>query len=72
MIVDVALYQDGRRVEAGKDISDLVDRARSEGGFVWLGMAEPTRAEFDMVVGELNFHPLAVDDAINANQRRKN
>ncbi len=71
MIVDVALYQDGRRVEAGKDISDLVDRARSEGGFVWLGMAEPTRAEFDMVVGELNFHPLAVDDAINANQRPK-
>jgi len=71
MIVDVALYQEGKRVEASSDISDLVDRARSEGGFVWLGLAEPTRSEFDMVVGELSFHPLAVEDAVNAKQRPK-
>lgn len=71
MIVDVALYQDGQRVEAGHDISDMVELACESGGFVWLGLAEPTQAEFDMVVGELNFHPLAVEDAINANQRAK-
>ena len=71
MIVDVALYQEGKRVEASSDISDLVDRARSEGGFVWLGLAEPTQSEFDMVVGELSFHPLAVEDAVNAKQRPK-
>ena len=71
MIVDVALYQDGQRVEAGHDISDMVELACKSGGFVWLGLAEPTQAEFDMVVGELNFHPLAVEDAINANQRAK-
>jgi magnesium transporter len=71
MIVDVALYQNGLRVEGANDISDLVDVARKTGGFVWLGLAEPTEAEFNMVVGELNFHPLAVEDAINAKQRPK-
>ena len=71
MIVDVALYQNGLRVEGPSDISDLVEIARSKGGFVWLGLAEPSEAEFNMVVGELNFHPLAVEDAINAKQRPK-
>ncbi len=71
MIVDVALYQNGHRLETGDDISDMVDLARSKGGFVWLGLAEPTQAEFDMVVGELNFHPLAIEDAVHANQRPK-
>jgi magnesium transporter len=71
MIVDVALYQDGRRVDGPDDISDLVDIAKRDGGFVWVGLAEPTRTEFDLVVGELNFHPLAVEDAINAKQRPK-
>jgi len=71
MIVDVALYQDGRRTEGPADISDLVEIAREKGGFVWLGLAEPTQSEFDMVVGELNFHPLAIEDAINAKQRPK-
>jgi magnesium transporter len=71
MIVDVALYQNGLRVDGPTDISDLVDIARKDGGFVWLGLAEPTQSEFNMVVGELNFHPLAVEDAVNAKQRPK-
>jgi len=71
MIVDIALYQDGLRVEAGTDISDLVEKAEKEGGFVWLGLAEPTQEEFDLAAGELNLHPLAVEDAINAKQRPK-
>lgn len=71
MIVDSALYQSGRRVIGPTDISDLVDIARTTGGFVWLGLAEPTQDEFDHVVGELNFHPLAVEDAVHAQQRPK-
>jgi magnesium transporter len=71
MIVDVALYQNGVRTPGPSDISDLVDIARRDGGFVWLGLAEPSQAEFDMIVGELNFHPLAVEDAVHANQRPK-
>lgn len=71
MIVDSALYQNGIRVDGPADISDLVDVAKRDGGFVWLGMSEPSREEFDLVVGELNFHPLAVEDAISAKQRPK-
>jgi magnesium transporter len=71
VIVDVALYRDGIRTFAPADISDQVDLARREGGFVWLGLAQPTQEEFDHVVGELNFHPLAVEDAVNAKQRPK-
>lgn len=58
MIVDSALYRNGRRVTGPADISDLVDLARRYGGFVWLGLSEPSQEEFDLDVGELNFHPL--------------
>ena len=71
MIVDSALYQNGLRVVGPDDISDLVDIARASGGFVWLGLASPTHSEFEHVVGELNFHPLAVEDAVHAKQRPK-
>ena len=71
MIVDTALYQNGVRIAAPSDISDQVDIARRDGGFVWIGLAEPTKEEFDHVVGELNFHPLAVEDAVSAKQRPK-
>lgn len=71
MIVDSALYQNGIRVSGPADISDSVDIARSDGGFVWLGLSSPTQEEFDHVVGELNFHPLAVEDAVHAQQRPK-
>jgi len=69
VIVDVALYRDGIRTPAPADISDQVDIARKDGGFVWVGLAQPTQEEFDLVVGELNFHPLAIEDAVNAKQR---
>ena len=71
VIVDAALYREGKRVPAPSDISDQVDLARKDGGFVWVGLAEPTQQEFDHVVGELNFHPLAIEDAISAKQRPK-
>jgi magnesium transporter len=65
MIVDSALYQNGIRVKDSGDISDFVDEARNSGGFVWVGLSSPTQEEFDHIVGELNFHPLAVEDAVN-------
>jgi len=71
VIVDVGLYVDGKRQTAPDDISEQVDIARSKGGFVWIGLSEPTQQEFDHIVGELNFHPLAVEDAVAAKQRPK-
>ena len=47
MIVDVALYQDGRRVDGPEDISDLVEIAKRYGYYVVLaGMATLTALLF--------------------------
>jgi len=37
----------------------------------WIGLHQPTEAEFDSVRREFNLHPLAVEDAIQAHQRPK-
>lgn len=71
MIVDYALYQDGVRYREPSNLPELIMKARAEGGFVWLGLAEPTQIEFDKIVGDFRFHPLAIEDAINAHQRPK-
>jgi magnesium transporter len=45
--------------------------ARTAGGFVWIGLHEPTEDEFDHVTREFGLHPLAVEDALKAHQRPK-
>jgi magnesium transporter len=71
MIVDYALYQNGQRYTEPSNLPELISKARTEGGFVWLGLAEPTQMEFDKIVGDFRFHPLAIEDAVNAKQRPK-
>ncbi|MFJ7178996.1 magnesium/cobalt transporter CorA [Streptomyces massasporeus] len=71
MIVDCAIYRDGQRTEGPEDLSDALGEARAAGGFVWIGLHEPTEAEFDHVSREFGLHPLAVEDALKAHQRPK-
>ena len=71
MIVDYALYQNGVRSSQPSNLPELISKAKTEGGFVWLGLAEPTQEEFDKVAGDFRFHPLAIEDAIKAQQRPK-
>ncbi|MCG5219149.1 magnesium and cobalt transport protein CorA [Streptosporangium sp. KLBMP 9127] len=72
MIVDKAIYYDGRRETISGDISDAFGAARAKGDcFVWIGMHEPTQEEFDLVTNELKLPHLAVEDAIHAHQRPK-
>ena len=71
MIVDYALYQNGIRYTETSNLPELIMKAKTEGGFVWLGLAEPTQIEFDKIVGDFRFHPLAIEDAITAKQRPK-
>ena len=40
-------------------------------GFIWIGLKDPTDAEFALVNEELQLHPLAVEDAVKGNQRPK-
>lgn len=71
MIVDCAIYRDGQRSEGPEDLSDALGEARTAGGFVWIGLHEPSEGEFDHVTREFGLHPLAVEDALKAHQRPK-
>ncbi|ANP56970.1 magnesium transporter [Streptomyces griseochromogenes] len=71
MIVDCAIYTHGHRTEGPEDLSDALDEARAAGGFVWIGLYEPSEREFDLVTEEFGLHPLAVEDALKAHQRPK-
>lgn len=72
MIVDCAIYRDGRRMERPSGYADALDEARASGdAFLWIGLHEPTEAEFDHVTAEFGLHPLAVEDALHAHQRPK-
>ena len=69
-IVDCAVYEGGQR--RGHLASRTSDEAcHRDGAFVWMGLYEPTREEFDSVSGEFGLHELAVEDAIKAYQRPK-
>jgi magnesium transporter len=71
MIVDYALYQNGVRYTEPSNLQEMIGKARNGEGFVWLGLAEPTDGEFQKVVGDFRFHPLAIEDAVTAHQRPK-
>src|SRR5215203_185021 len=70
MIVDVAIYVNGRR-NASCPLEGVYDACREGGGFAWVGLHEPTEGEFVSVTGEFDLHRLAVEDAIKAHQRPK-
>ncbi|WP_193241402.1 magnesium/cobalt transporter CorA [Streptomyces phaeolivaceus] len=72
MIVDCAIYRDGRRTQGPADLSDALAECRRAGeAFVWIGLYEPTEDEFGQVTEEFALHPLAVEDALKAHQRPK-
>ena len=71
MIVDCAVYTDGRRRPGDLAVVDALEASTEPGSFVWIGLHEPTPEEFDAVRVELDLHPLAVEDAISAHQRPK-
>ncbi|MFD2006261.1 magnesium/cobalt transporter CorA [Streptomyces narbonensis] len=72
VIVDSAIYRDGRRTPGPADLSDALDEARVTGdAFLWVGLYEPSEAEFAHVASEFALHPLAVEDALKAHQRPK-
>ncbi|MFC5855598.1 magnesium/cobalt transporter CorA [Streptomyces chlorus] len=71
MIVDCAVYREGCRSEEPAGPSDALEQARTSGGFVWIGLHEPTADEFGLVSQVFGLHPLAVEDALKAHQRPK-
>ena len=75
MIIDKALYRDGKRGSCG-DLSDELDALREQGthtDFLWIGLKDPSMEELELVNDELGLelHPLAIEDAVSGRQRAK-
>src|SRR5215210_2452447 len=71
MIVDSAIYIDGRRAAEPRSLQETCETARERGGIAWIGLYRPTEEEFESVAEEFELHPLAVEDAVKAHQRPK-
>ncbi|MEV0976098.1 magnesium and cobalt transport protein CorA [Streptomyces sp. NPDC049915] len=72
-VVDCAVYRDGARLPSDRPITpqEAMRQVRRDGGFAWIGLHEPTEAEFAGIATEFGLHPLAVEDAVQAHQRPK-
>jgi magnesium transporter len=71
MVVDFACYVNGARHGSHHDFREALNDARLAGGFVWVGLFEPTAAEFAEIAQVFELHHLAVEDAVHAHQRPK-
>src|ERR687883_877491 len=71
MIVDNAIYVDGRKSAEPNSLRETYEQIRNISGLAWIGLYRPTEEEFASVAGEFGLHELAVEDAIQAHQRPK-
>ncbi len=71
MIVDNAIYVDGRRAAEPQSLRETYEALRKEHGVAWIGLYRPTEEEFASVAEEFALHELAVEDALEAHQRPK-
>jgi magnesium transporter len=71
VIVDNAIYVDGRRVAEPSSLQETYEACREQRGLAWIGLYEPTEEEFSSVAQEFGLHLLAVEDAVEAHQRPK-
>jgi magnesium transporter len=72
MIVDNAIYVDGRRAaEQPSSLQETYEVLRQLHGVAWIALYKPTQEEFESVAQELELPTRVVEDAIKAQQRPK-
>ncbi len=74
MIIDCAQYLDGERLHRGAmSLQEAAARRHSatDGGFIWLGLFQPSVEELDQVREAFDLHELAVEDARTFHMRPK-
>ncbi|WP_277970784.1 magnesium/cobalt transporter CorA [Sphingomonas echinoides] len=69
-VVAAYLYRNGARIREIA-IDEKVDCARDKSEFVWIGIADPLEAELRTLQATYGLHPLAVEDALKADQLPK-
>ncbi|SKB28757.1 magnesium and cobalt transport protein CorA [Sphingopyxis flava] len=69
-IMAARLYNKGKLVR-DIDPDEAASAPCDEGDFFWLGLFEPTETELQQIAARFGLHPLAVEDALKANQLPK-
>lgn len=69
-VVAAHLYRNGERLRQVA-ITERVDCPTDKSEFVWIGICDPTDEEMRTLKAQYALHPLAVEDAVNANQLPK-
>ncbi|MET0309021.1 MAG: magnesium and cobalt transport protein CorA [Sphingomonas sp.] len=69
-VVAAYLYRHGSRVRP-VSIEERIDCPADRSEFVWIGMCDPTEAEMQTLQDHYGLHPLAVEDALKADQLPK-
>ena len=69
-VVASFLYRDGHRVRSIA-IDEPVDCRDIKSEFVWIGLVDPTQDEMRSLANCYDLHPLAIEDAITADQLPK-
>jgi magnesium transporter len=69
-VVAAYLYRQGKRVRE-VTINEKVDCPTDKSEFVWIGICDPSDDEMQTLKEQYDLHPLAVEDAVNANQLPK-
>jgi magnesium transporter len=66
------LYRDGKVVAEGFPAEEISERLSSVAdGVIWLDLHDPDESDLGIVVQEFGLHPLAVEDALQDEQRPK-
>ena len=64
-------YRDGTLSDRDFSLADVSEHLQDANTVVWIDLVAPSRDELDLLADELDLHVLAVEDAINLNQRPK-
>ena len=69
-VIAAFLYRNGKRVREVA-IDEKVDCAHDKSEFVWIGIADPQESELRTLQKTYDLHPLAIEDALKADQLPK-
>jgi magnesium transporter len=71
VIVDRAIYREGKRVGAPDTLAELNAACRNGAGIAWIGVHDPTDEEFATIAREFDLPELAVAHAVEMHHRPK-
>ena len=68
-VVAAHLYRNGKKLKAVSLDEPIDCKGKSE--FVWIGLFQPSERELEQLEKNYGLHPLAIEDALKANQMPK-